>query len=380
MLEGTMKTYTVGILGFGFIGKVHAYAHLTLPLYYPQAGFRTRITHIGTSAMASARTACAQVRADVPVVDYGEITENPDIDIVHICTPNHLHKDMLLSAIKSNKHIYCDKPLVADAAEAAQIKEVLAGYTATAQMTFQCRFFPATLRAVQLAREGFLGDVHEFRASYLHSGSANPETPLKWKLSAKHGGGVIADLGAHVFDLVHALLGEYDRLTATTRIAYARRPSADDPVRMEAVDAEDSVNIIVRLKNGAVGAIEASKTATGTEDELRFELHGSGGAIRFNSMRPHHLEVYNGSISDRPYGGMKGWTVVDCGQRYAESNFPGPKFSIGWMRAHVASLYSFLDNVANEAPGRPGFDQGLYVQHIIERVRESARLNDWVRV
>ena len=80
-----------------------------------------------------------------------------------------------------------------------------AGYTATAQMTFQCRFFPATLRAIQLVREGFLGDIHEFRASYLHSGSATPEAPLKWKLSAKYGGGVIADLGAHVFDLIHAL-------------------------------------------------------------------------------------------------------------------------------------------------------------------------------
>jgi predicted dehydrogenase len=375
-----MRTYTVGILGFGFIGKVHAYAHLVLPLYYPQSGLRTRITHIGTSAMATAKKACDQVQADVPVTDYREITENPAVDIVHICTPNHLHKDMLLSAIKNNKHIYCDKPLVADAAEAAQIREALSGYTGTAQMTFQCRFFPATLRAVQLAREGFLGDVHEFRASYLHSGSAVRQAPLKWKLSAKYGGGVIADLGAHVFDLVHALLGDYDSLIAAARIAYPQRPSADDPARMEVVEAEDSVNIIARLKNGALGTIEASKTATGTEDELRFELHGSDGAIRFNSMQPHYLQVYDGATPDRPFGGMKGWTVVDCGQRYPESNFPGPKFSIGWMRAHVAGLYSFLDNVARGCPGRPGLDQGLYVQHVIDRVRESARLNAWLRL
>jgi predicted dehydrogenase len=373
-----MRTYTVGILGFGFIGKVHAYAHLTLPLYYPQSDFRTRITHIGTSTVATAKQGCAQVQAEVPVTDYREITENPDIDIVHICTPNHLHKDMLLSAIKKNKHIYCDKPLVANAAEAAQIRQALAGYTATAQMTFQCRFFPATLRAVQLARQGFLGDVHEFRASYLHSGSATPEAPLKWKLSAKYGGGVIADLGAHVFDLIHALLGDYDRLIAADRIAYPQRPSADDPARRENVEAEDSVTIIARMKNGAVGAIEASKTATGTEDELRFELHGSAGAIRFNSMQPHQLQVYDAGISDQPCGGMKGWTLVDCGQRYAESHFPGPKFAVGWMRAHVASLFRFLDNVSKGSAGEPGFDQGLYVQHVIECVRESARLSMWI--
>lgn len=375
-----MKTYTVGILGFGFIGKVHAYAHLTMPLYYPQSDFRTRISHIGTSSMATAKKGCAQVQADVPVADYRAITDNPDIDIVHICTPNHLHKDMLLFALKNNKHIYCDKPLVANAAEAAQIREALAGYSGTAQMTFQCRFFPATLRAIQLVREGFLGDIHEFRASYLHSGSATPEAPLKWKLSAKYGGGVIADLGSHVFDLIHALLGDYDRLIATTRIAYPKRPSAGEPTRMEKVKAEDSVNIIARMKNGAMGAIEASKTATGTEDELRFELHGSAGAIRFNSMQPHHLQVYDAGISDKPFGGMRGWTLVDCGQRYPESHFPGPKFSIGWMRAHVASLFSFLDNVSKGSPGEPGFDQGLYVQDVIERVRESARLSEWVKL
>ena len=375
-----MKTYTVGILGFGFIGKVHAYAHLTMPLYYPQSDFRTRISHIGTSSMATAKKGCAQVQADVPVADYRAITDNPDIDIVHICTPNHLHKDMLLSALKNNKHIYCDKPLVANAAEAAPIREALAGYTGTAQMTFQCRFFPATLRAIQLVREGFLGDIHEFRAAYLHSGSATSEAPLKWKLSARYGGGVIADLGAHVFDLIHALLGDYDRLIATTRIAYPKRPSAGEPTRMEKVKAEDSVNIIALMKNGVMGAIEASKTATGAEDELRFELHGSAGAIRFNSMQPHHLQVYNAGISDKPFGGMRGWTLVDCGQRYPESHFPGPKFSIGWMRAHVASLFSFLDNVSKGSAGEPGFDQGLYVQHVIERVRESARLSEWVKL
>jgi predicted dehydrogenase len=373
-----MRTYTVGILGFGFIGKVHAYAHLTLPLYYPQSEFRTRITHIGTSAMDTAKKGCAQVQADVPVTDFREITENPDIDIVHICTPNHLHKDMLLSAIKNNKHIYCEKPLVANAAEATQIRQALSGYTGTAQMTFQCRFFPATLRAIQLAREGFLGDVHEYRASYLHSGSATPAAPLKWKLSAKYGGGVIADLGAHVFDLIHALLGDYDRLIAATRIAYPQRPSAGDPARMENVEAEDSVNIIARMKNGAVGAIEASKTATGTEDEFRFELHGSAGAIRFNSMQPHQLQVYDAGLSGKPFGGMKGWTFVDCGQRYPESHFPGPKFAIGWMRAHVAGLFRFLDSVSKGSAGEPGFDQGLYVQQVIECVRQSAIRSEWI--
>jgi predicted dehydrogenase len=375
-----IKAYTVGILGFGFIGKVHAFAHQTIPYYYPQSDFRTRISHIGTSNMETARKGCEQIQADMAVADYREITENPEIDIVHICTPNHLHRDMLLSAIANNKHIYCDKPLVMNADEAAQIQQALSGYSGIAQMTFQNRFFPATMRAVQLARDGFLGDVHEFRASYLHSGNASPETTLKWKLSTKHGGGVIADLGAHIFDLIHALLGDYDSLFAASRIVYPRRPSAQDPARMENVAAEDCVKIIANMQNGAIGTIEATKTATGTEDELRFELHGSSGAIRFNSMQPHQLDIYDAGISDQPLGGMKGWTSVDCGQRYPESHFPGPKFSIGWMRAHVACLFNFISHVSKGEPCEPGFDQGLYIQHIIEQVRESAKQREWVRL
>ena len=71
-----MRTYNVGILGFGFIGKVHAFAHQTIPYYYPQADFRTRITHIGTSNMDTASRGCEQIQADVAVTDYREITEN----------------------------------------------------------------------------------------------------------------------------------------------------------------------------------------------------------------------------------------------------------------------------------------------------------------
>ena len=107
-----MKTYRVGLIGFGFIGKVHAYGHINLPLFFDQQQFRTKITHVCTSRPDSAQKGTEQVGAEYAVTDFREITENPDIDIVHICTPNNLHKAALLSAIAHNKHIYCDKPLV----------------------------------------------------------------------------------------------------------------------------------------------------------------------------------------------------------------------------------------------------------------------------
>ena len=377
-----MKTHNVGIIGFGFIGKVHAYGYLNLPMFYDPPPCRARITHICTSRPQTAEKGRALVGADVATTDFRQITENPAIDIVHICTPNHLHKDQLLSAIVHNKHIYCDKPITATLDEAREVEAALAPYSATAQMTFQNRFFPATMRAKQLIEEGFVGQPLEFRACYLHAGSADPNAPLKWKLSAEAGGGVIADLASHALDLVHHLMGDYAELCAVTRIAYPDRPSLEDPAKRVPVEAEDSVMLLVRMASGAIGTLGATKIATGAEDELRIEIHGARGALRFNAMAPHVLEAFDRSAPTEPIGGLHGWTRIHTGQRYPApgGRFPSPKASIGWIRSHMACLANFLADVAAGNPGDPGLRQGIAIQHLMDACRRSAEQRTWVSV
>ena len=376
-----MKTYKVGMVGFGFIGKVHAYGHMNIPLFYDQTEFKSKITHVCTSRAATAEKGAAQIGADHAVTDYREITENPDIDIVDICTPNNLHLEAVLSAIKNNKHIYCDKPLTATLDEALQIEAALKDYKGIAQMTLQNRFFPVTLRAKQIIESGLLGDILEFRGSYLHSGSSDPNAPLKWKLSGAAGGGVVADLGSHILDLMHYLLGDFAELSAMTHIAYKDRPSAEDPTRRVTVDAEDNMLVTVRLKNGAAGNINASKIATGTEDEVSFEIYGSKGAIRMEPMDFHRLYYYDCSQSAKPLGGMRGWTAIDCGQRYDKpAGFPTPKASIGWIRSHMHCLYTFLESVHTQKQLGPSLQQGIYIQKLMEKVKESAAEKCWVEL
>ncbi len=374
------RTKNVGFIGFGFIGKVHAYGYINLPMYYQPLPFRPVLSHVCTSRLETARVGAALIGAPHAVADYREITENPEIDIVHICSPNHLHKDALLSAMAHGKHIYCDKPLTATLAEAEEVAAALPDYHGTAQMTLQNRFFPATMRARQLIDEGFLGKVLEFRCCYLHAGSADPDAPLKWKLSAEAGGGVIADLASHVLDLMHFLLGDYDRLTAATSIAYCERPMQENPQQKVPVDAEDCVMILARMTSGALGNIEATKIATGSEDEIRFEIHGAKGALRFNGMDLHHLEIWDQGAPADPIGGTRGWTRVDCGQRHpAPANgFPAPKAAIGWMRGHMACLANFLFDIAAGKPGNPGLAQGVYIQKLMDRCRRSAQNEAWV--
>ena len=377
-----MKTYNVGILGFGMIGKVHAYGYMNLPFCYDPVPLRARITHVVTSREETAEKARQTSGADAAGTDFRAVTEDPQIDIVHICTPNHLHKQALLSAIAHQKHIYCDKPLVANLAEAEEIRTALAGYQGIAQMTFQNRFFPATMRAKQLIDQGALGEVLGFRACYLHGGSASPDAPLKWKLTAAAGGGVIADLASHVLDLVDWLIGPLHSVMAATQIAYPRRPSPTDPTRKLTVDAEDCVMCVARLPSGALGTIEATKTATGSEDEIRLEIHGSRGAIRFCGMDPHHLEWHDATAPDRPLGGLRGWNRIGAGQRYESpaTSFPNPKAAIGWVRSHVACLANFLAAVAEGRPTQPDLLQGIRVQYLMDCLRRSAAEKRWVEV
>jgi predicted dehydrogenase len=377
-----MKTYNVGILGFGMIGKVHAYGHMNLPFCYDPVPLGTRITHVVTSRQETAEKARQVTGAAVAATDFRAVTEDPSVQIVHICTPNHLHGEALLSAMRCQKHIYCDKPLVASMDEARQIEAALADYRGTAQMTFQYRFYPATMRARQLVEEGAIGEVLGFRAAYLHGGSADPQSPMRWKFSRAARGGVIADLASHVFDLVEHLAGPIAALLAETHIAYLERPSAGDPAQKIPVDAEDCVSLLARLASGALGTIEATKIAAGSEDELRLEINGTRGSLRFFGMDPHHLEFHDATVSDRPCGGSRGWTRINAGGRYPPpaSGFPSPKAPIGWLSAHVACLANFLEAIAQGRPAAPDLRQGLRVERLMDCARRSAAAQRWVDV
>ena len=362
------RTLRVGLIGFGAIGKVHACCYANLPFYYKMAGYRVKVTHVCTAHPETAEAA-AELLDAIPVTDYKAITENPEIDIVDIATPNDCHAEVLKSAIRHNKHIYCEKPLVSSSAEAEEIQALLKDYTGISQMVLQYRFSPAVMRAKQLIDEGRLGTILEFRGHFLHAGSSRPETVIKpWKLS----GGVIADLGSHTLDVLRFLLGDFESLAATRRTAYPTRP--DGKGGTVSVPTEDNMMVLLRLKNGADGMVGSSKITTGAEDDLCFEINGSDGAIRFSGMDPHHLDFYDNTIPDRPYGGLKGWTKIDCGQRFeAPANgFPAAKSAIGWLRSHIHCCWNFVDHVARSEKSSPDLTDGIYLQRVLDSVVRAA--------
>jgi len=377
-----MKTLGVGMLGFGFMGKTHAFGHATIPMFYDPPPVRTTLRVVCTSREETAQAARETGRFERWTTDPREVIEADDVDIVHICTPNRQHLPALAAAIRAGKHIYVDKPVTADLAEADRLAQMLAGYSGTAQVALQCRFFPATIRARQLVAEGFLGPVTHFRASYLHGGSVDPDRAVNWKSTAAAGGGAIRDLGPHILDLLWWLIGPFEAVHCVSRIWASERPSLDRPGRTLKIDVEDAAAMLLRCPDGAFGTVDVSKIATGTEDDLRFEIHGRHGAVRFDLMQPNYLEVYDGRLSGGEYGGRLGWQRIAAVQKYPApgGKFLPPKAPIGWVRSHVHCLYCFLKAVAEGTEAHPSLAEGIHLQRVLEAARASAATGAWVDV
>ena len=378
-----MKELGVGIVGFGFIGKVHAFAHRTLPLYYDPLPARTRLIGVCTATEKSGEKAREQAGFAFATTDPAELLAHPGIDVVHVCTPNDAHHGFLLDALRAGKHVYCDKPLTRTLAEAEEVA-ALARATpgAVHRMTFNYRFAPATLRAKELIEGGFLGDVYQFRGAYLHAGYVDPARPRTWRTRMdRSGGGAIMDLGTHIFDLLRHLIGGFDAVSAqlVTRI-----PMRPDVVTGESspVDVDDIAVVQVRTASGAVGVLEASRLATGVQDEMRFEIHGSRGAIAFNLMDPNWLTVYDATKPEAPLGGDRGPQRIECVTRYPKPYALGAtKNPIGWPQLHVHCLFDFVDAVAKGRDGGgPTFEDGLAAQRFVDACQRSAARDGWESV
>jgi predicted dehydrogenase len=371
-----METLGVAIIGYGFIGKVHAYAYRTIPFHYDPPPLPVRLVGVATARRETAEAARLHGGFETATTDWRSLIDRPDVHIVNICSPNAAHAEQVAAAMAAGKHIYCDKPLTATTEEAEALERASRNWKGVGQMTFHNRFFSAPLRARQLVEEGFIGTPLGVRAVYLHAGSVDPSAPLKWKLRKADGGGVLRDLGSHLIDLVDWLAGPIAAVRADTRILYRTRPDGRGGTGV--VDAEDQAVLTIRLASGALGTLEVSKIATGAEDDLRLEIHGSRGALRFNLMEPDYLEVYSLAAPEAPLGGTRGWTRIATVQRYpAPSVFPSPRATSGWLRGHVHCLWHFLDAVARGAPAEPSIQRGVDIQRIMGCAERSVETGRW---
>ncbi len=382
-----MRTLGVGMAGYGFIGRVHAHAHRSLPIFYRPLPFQTELIGVATSSHASGVLAQDEAGFRFHTTDYQELLQHPEIDIIDVCTPNDTHFAICRDALLAGKHIYCDKPLALNVQQAAELADMARSSSVVCQMTFNYRFVPAIMRARQMVEAGLLGALTGFRASYLHAGYIDSARKHSWRLSmARSGGGAIADLGSHAIDLVRCLTGpatnverggEWTAVSASIQTLIGERPDAEGAPTP--VDVDDIALAHVKLAGGAVGSLEASRLATGVQDKLILQLHGLKGSLAFDLMNPNWLEVYDATEPEAPLGGNRGCKMIEAVARYPQPYALGAtKNTVGWLQFHVQCLFDFINSIDLQersiprAAYSPTFDDGLQVQRVIAAVQQSA--------
>ncbi len=377
----TKSSIRIGLLGFGSMGKTHAYAVHNLAYFYKDLPFSAEIAGVCTTSMERSRAVCAEYGFEIATDSEDVLINDPSIDVIDICTPNIYHFESIKKAIAAGKHIYCEKPLCVSLAEADEAAFLAKNSDKIHTIVFNNRFIPAIMRAKELVDEGRLGRILSFRVDYQHNSAMNVAKNAGWKQNKDIcGGGVLFDLGSHVIDLIYHLCGPIAAVSAATQIAFPVRAGKNGEAWQ--TNADEAVYMLAKLKNGAVGTIGASKIAVGANSDIFLEIFGEKGAIRFSLMEPSWLYFFDGTIPEAPLGGMRGFTRIECVARFPAPGgmFPPAKSAIGWIQGHVHAMYSFLDAVYIGKQNAPDFMDARHIQAVMEAAYTSADSGRWEEV
>lgn len=392
------KYINIAVIGTGFMGRTHSYSAANIPFFYDNLPFKP-VLH---SVCSRDKEKGEAVKNDWGFLrtesNIDKILADSEIDVIDICTPNACHFDVILKALEAEKNIYCEKPLVISSEQANKVTEKFKNSKnkSICSVVFNNRFSPAILRAKQLMQEDRLGKIISFRCLYLHNThieSNKNKSPAGWRQDIDiSGGGVLFDLGSHAIDLVRFLLaGENDEIDenniesvfGTSQIFYQNnKNNKNNQDRQESTD--EAFYMTIKLKSGAIGTIESSKLTTGANSDLSIEIYGEKGALKYSLMQPNFLEFYDNTKSGGDFGGDKGFTRIECVQRYPKPGgiFPGAKAPIGWLRMHMHSYYLYLDSVYNGKLSDllPSFYDGAAVQNIMEKAYLSDKTGTWEKI
>ncbi len=354
--------------GFGAIGRIHLLAYRDIPHFYPGQLPGIRLSGVLRSTKEASDATAREAGFEKGYADYQEILDDPAVDVIDLATPNYLHKEQILQALRAGKHVLCEKPLALNGGESVEILKELDRSDCQVGMIYNYRFVPAIIKAKELIGQGRLGEIYTFRGEYFHTGYQNPARPFSWRMDfSRSGGGALADLGVHVIDLLNYLLGDFSTVRAELETYITERPAAGDSGRMDAVTVDDAAWLQCMLNDGGKGTIEVSRFATGTLDELNLAVYGSRGAFRFNLMDPGYLYWFDEEKKEM------GWNRLETLQHYDGAVIPNPRSVVGWTRFHLENQYRFLKSLRDNTVFHPGAIDGARAQFVLDAAYRSGQ-------
>jgi predicted dehydrogenase len=370
----------VGIAGTGFIGGVHARSARL-------AG--ARVVTVAASSPESAAAAAAELGADRAAASADELVHDPDVDVVHICTPNHLHQSLAEAALAAGKHVVCEKPLALDASGAERLVAAAAESSRQAAVPFVYRFYPTVREARERVRAGAPGVVHLVHGTYLQDWLLRPEDG-NWRVDENLGGPsrAFADIGSHWCDLAEFVTGErVTRLSARTLTAVPERASAagrhafsgggDGSGERRQVTTEDAAIVQFETDAGSLGSVVISQVSAGRKNRLWIEIDCSEEALAFDQEQPEQLWAGRRGVEKILRRDPE--SLSPAAARYATLPAGHPQGYADCFDAFVADFYEAIET--GHAPeGLPMFADGLRAVRITEAVLASAPTGGWVDV
>jgi predicted dehydrogenase len=369
-------TLGVGMVGSGYMAKTHTLGYANAALIYGAdlpAVERIRISDL-TDELAEAGAVRWGWREATS--DWRKITGADDIDLVDIVTPNYVHAEPAIDAVRNGKHVLCEKPLAVSPDEALAMARAALSAGVVHMVGFYYRLWPAIALARGIIERGEVGEIRHFRGRFFQD-YADRMLPHSWRFDrAVAGAGALGDIGSHIIDIARYLVGDIDRVLASGRTLISERPGADgDPA---AVSVDDIYSMMVEFSAGASGTIEASWAATGHKCDLGFELIGDTGSLRFTWERSNQLEVY----SEADAADERGFRTVLIGGVHPRAGdfWFAPAQGLGYGDAFTMGIGELLEAIRDRRQAQPSFVDGLRAAEVVDAALRSAETGRWVEI
>jgi predicted dehydrogenase len=374
----------IGIVGMGWMGRVHASAYRRLPEHFPDLGVRPRLA-VAADVSQDRRRHAQVIGFEDTTGDWRAVVEDPRVEVVNVTLPNAMHREVALATLEAGKHLWVEKPVGRGVEDTAAVAEAARRAGVVTAVGFCYRFAPAVQHARALIRAGEIGDVNHYRGVFLADYANRPDAAASWRFDrATAGSGALGDLMAHVVDMTHHLVGPIERLSGRTATMIPQRPrptaegthfsrvQSDDRV---AVDNEDWAAALFEFAGGAVGSLEASRVVVGPRARMRFEAHGTRGALAWELERMNELERFQ--LSDD--GVDEGYTTILAGAGHPDfaAFQPGAGVPMGYDDLRVLEARNFLGAVRDGEQREPGVEEMLECARVLDAIERSAESGAW---
>jgi predicted dehydrogenase len=382
----TNGTIGVGVAGTGFIGPAHIEA-------LRRNGIRVLGLAENTKEKAEQRAAELGIPRLYGSLDY--MLADPDIDVVHLATPNYLHHPHAKAALLAGKHVVCEKPLAMNTVESAELVKLAAEKGLVNAVNFNIRMYPLAQQARSMVQSGELGNLFILQGSYLQDWLLFP-TDWNWRLEPDLGGTLraVGDIGSHWLDLLTFITGlRIEEVYADFKTFYPIRKKPAKPLETftgkmltpedyidQPINTEDYATILLHYENGVRGVLTVSQVSSGRKNRLFYEINGSKSSLVWNSERPNELWVGHRTEANQVL--MKDPSLLSP-EAQTTVSYPGGHnegFPDTFKQLYAKVYHYILAGNYTQTPDFPTFADGHYEMQLCEAIERSAKEGKWVNV